>query len=106
MWNPDTKYDQNKSSFKVEYYDATESGAVTVFQEPGCSSWSGRFSATGDANQKAYYTMADLWVGHVWEDEASSIMVPYGYAAEIFCDDGFGGSSEIFTGKPYQDETM
>ena len=103
VWDTDMVFDIY-SSFRLQYYDATDLGAVTVFQNPGCYSWSGYFQTNSDINEKAYYSQADLMWGHVWDDSASSIMVPYGYAAQVFCDDGFGGASEVITGKPPTDD--
>lgn len=85
-------HDFHAYMYKAEYYDAIESGAVTAFNSPACEENSGAFFASSDVNQKAYYTRNDLVEGHMTDEGYSVVnylMVPYGYAAEVFAEDNF-----------------
>lgn len=53
-------YGLDVSSIRLQYYDATDLGAVTVFQKPDCYSWAGYFKSNTDINEKAYYSSVDL----------------------------------------------
>ena len=76
---------------KLQHYDPVEIGAVTIFGGCLCQGMSGRFDATADPKQTAYYNTDDMQKRHIQVDTVSSVMVPQGYTVKLYTDDGFLG---------------
>ena len=74
---------------KLQHYDPVDIGAVTIFGGCLCEGMSGRFDATADPKQTAWYNLDDMQYRHIQVDTVSSVMVPQGYTVELYTDDGF-----------------
>ena len=67
-------YGTDISSFRLQYYDAATRGCVNVFKDSDCTGYSGFFCDDSDLNDsKSYYSKEDLWLGHIWDNEANAI---------------------------------
>ena len=74
---------------KLRTYNASDLGAVVVYNDPDCASKSGRFYGSKDTNFDATYTYSEFTASNGRNDHVSSIRVPYGYTAHLFERDGF-----------------
>ena len=73
VWNTDMVYGKKVSSIRMRYYDAATLGCVNVFKDVECKSYSGYFCHYGEPDEKSYKSQADLFYGHVWDNEANAI---------------------------------
>ena len=44
-----------------------------------------------------------MWENNIRDDDADSVLVPFGYKVTLFDQDGFLGDTEEIKGKPYED---
>ena len=87
---------------KMREYDPTAIGAVTVFQDANCVSYSGRFDAAANPSETAYYNCDWINKNNMGNDKISSVMVPQGYAVALYKDDGWSPNSPlIINGKTW-----
>lgn len=93
------------SSIWLREYDAWNKGAVTIFRHPDCQGDSGSFYASETLGRRMGYNRAMLEHGKIWSDDASSIMVPFGYSVELFDGEAMYGSLIEIEGPMYQDDT-
>ena len=87
-------------------YDASDRGAVTVFEDPDCTGKFGIAWASTDAEGFAYYNTDDLWRNGIDNDRASTLMVPYGYAVDMYDSASFSGDSKTVTGPMWLDQDL
>ena len=87
-------------------YDIKDTAAVITFKDGDCSLDSSRYFADATPGRKARFTTEDMWDHNDHNDAISSIMVPFGYAVELFADNGFKGSSVIIEGKSFEGVDM
>ena len=53
----------------------------------------------------ADYTKADIEYHNIYNDDIDAVMVPYGYAVDLYADDSFSGEVKTITGEPFNDST-
>lgn len=82
----------------LNYFDKATRGAVTAFGGSECKEPAGRFDAHDDKTKKKEYNMDDLHTAGLWDNMIDSIAVPWGYAVELYSDDGFTGDRLVVTG--------
>ena len=90
----------------LRHYDSAKHGAVTVFRDSNCRSNSGRFDATYDPKGTRAYTKYDMSVRNTYNDDMTSVMVPYGYSVKLYWDDSWAGESLVINGPSWTDEHM
>ena len=76
---------------KLQYYDPLEIGAVTIFDAYHCQGMNGRFDATADPKETAYYDWDDMQKRHIINDTVSSVAIPQGYTVKLYTAIGFTG---------------
>ena len=81
-------------------------GAVTVFEDPDCKGKSGIAWASEDADGFAYYNMDDLWMSGIDNDRATTLMVPLGYAIDMYDSASFSGDSFTVEGPMWLDNDL
>ena len=87
-------------------YDAAMQGAVTFFDDPDCTGKHGVAFASEDVNAFAYYTKDELWLNGAHWDECTALMVPYGYAVDMYDTASFSGDMITVTGPYWLDQDM
>ena len=90
-------------------YDPHEVGAVTLFEDVDCSGASARFYWNpASLENGTFYNFEDMKYGGLRDNVLTSIMVPKGYAVELYENLGFHGNFELIEGayKDYGSEEM
>ena len=73
-------------------YDASDIGAVTVFEDGDCSGASGRFYWDPDSGENGtFYNTEDMMYAGLRDNSMHSIVVPKGYLVELYGEPGFYG---------------
>jgi hypothetical protein len=90
----------------LKRYDPVKKGAVMVFDKTDCYGKSSRFYADEDPLMHAQYTFADMEYWSMRSNSVESIMVPYGYAAELYDGQRFDYNMVTVVGAPYLDKTQ
>ena len=103
--NPDTGHGDSLTTLKLRPYDSAKLGAVLVFRDRDCSDNTGRFYANKDPNMYAEYVKSDIEYHNTYNDDIDAVMVPYGYAVDLYEDDNFSGEKKTITGEPFTDST-
>ena len=92
--------DNRLTSVTLAPYNVRTRGAVTLFADDGCMGNSAAFAYLGQEGGTEYLHthLDDRDIG---QDRASSIMVPFGYVAELYADYNFTGSKQKVVGNQY-----
>ena len=83
--------------FKMRPYDASEHGAVIVYNNADCSDVSGRYYANKDTSV-ATYNLTEFKARNGRDNSVSSVKVPFGYTAYLYESDGFHGKEWVIQG--------
>lgn len=91
--NPDIggNMENELTSVTVGPYNLRDHGAVTLFDNAGCWGDSAAFEYQ-HVEGRTEYLHTDLDARGIGQDRASSIMVPFGYVAELYADFNFTGN--------------
>jgi len=101
-----TGHNDAATTIRLRPYDASYQGAVIVFDAVNCTGNMGRFYAPVDNQQKAWYTMNDMWNNNIPNDQVDSLMVPYGYSVDLYEADGFAGNVKTVKGPMFTDGNL
>ena len=77
-----------------------------MFEHQYCRGKSAAFEAPEAIGTKAAYSKTDMEARGFGYDNASSLMIPYGYAVTLYDGAGFTGDSYTVQGPIYLDSTM
>lgn len=104
--SPFMGHDDRLTFLKMWPYDASLKGAVTFFEHPDCKGDAGIAWASDDVEGFAYYNKDDLWNNGVHIDGISALMVPLGYAVDMYDSASFGGDSFTVSGTMWLDNDL
>lgn len=76
-----------------------------LFSDANCQDNMARFYSNSDMT-KAEYTADDLYNNGIKNDWTSSIIVPYGYTAELWHDNFWTGNMVKIIGTPFSDSNL
>ena len=99
-------HNDEMGSVKMWPYDAAILGAVTFFEDQNCTGPLGIAWANEDPDSFAYYTKDDLWHNGVDHDVVTSLMVPFGYAVDMWDSASFSGDSFTVEGPTWADNDL
>merc|ERR1712038_65463 len=99
--NPDMGHDGDLTTLKLRYFDSAKRGAVIAFRDNDCTNNSARFYAHENPRMYAEYMKADIEYHNVDNDEIDSVMVPYGYAVDLYSNDNFSGDVLTIKGENF-----
>jgi hypothetical protein len=86
------------TTVKMYYWEPVKGyGGVTAFQDRDCLDDSAYFPA-GAPGEKMFFRYHDLKYHNFSKNELDNFMIPVGYEATIFYNDGFSGRSETYRG--------
>ena len=86
--NPDAaRVDKKIPVVIICEYDERDEGAITIFDNPGCTGHSTRLK--WDKSSESEYSAFDLHMSNHDVDTASSVVVPVGYTAIFYAHDAF-----------------
>ena len=97
-WNNQEDGNDSMSLLKLRTYDASERGAVVVYNDANCNGASGRYYANKDPKLDSTYTYSEFKASNGRNDSVSAVRVPYGYTAHFFEHDGFQGKEWVVEG--------
>ena len=103
--NPETGHGDDLTGLILGPYDSAKRGAIVVFRDSNCTDTTGRFFAHENPNMMAEFTKADIEFHNTENDDIDAVMVPYGYAVDLFSDDNFSGDVKTIIGEPFRDST-
>lgn len=102
----DCGHDDDLTTLKMKFYDPEVLGAVTIFTSVDCTGPNGRLWASEDPYERLNYSKSDLEYNNIKNDEAESILVPFGLAVELFTEDGaIGEPQERYEGPVFSDDS-
>ena len=91
---------------KLWPYDPITLGAVTLFTNERCSGHSGAFFSSAELYERQSYTLTNIEQLGFSNDKASSLAIPYGYAVDLYDDNGFSSDPLYVEGPFYEDRTL
>lgn len=106
-WNPSIGNEANKMSLlRLRTYDASDNGAVVVYNNPDCAGMHGRFYGSKDSSYDATFVYSEWKASNGRNDSVSSVRVPFGYTAYLYGKDGFQGNVWTVEGELSTDPNM
>ena len=73
-----------------------------MYGQVGCSDHFAALFAPESENYKYEYTKDDMERLGMPCGDVDSMFIPYGYAIDLYDDDGFGGEVRTYVGQPYE----
>ena len=93
-----TGHGNSATTVKMYHWEPVKGyGGVTAFQDRDCVDDSAYFPA-GAPGEKMFFRYQDLKYHNFSKNELDNFMIPVGYEATIFYNDGFSGRSETLRG--------
>ena len=88
MVNKEMKHQDWATTLVLENYSPFTLGAVTLFNWSDCKGQSAAF-AVKELKTKRYWTRKNMETSSMYNDDISSLMVPFGMTVELYADDSW-----------------
>lgn len=101
-------YKKNDRTSVIILYDYNPEiqGAVTMFDDPGCSGKSGRFYAPLSGSYPNEYNQDEMWQHNMGTNRMNSMLVPPGVTITLWDEPNFSREIRTIDGSFYEDESM
>ena len=104
--NPRSAKDDELTTLKLRYLDSDLDGYAILFTDADCVGRTGGYKGGETFGDAEEYAQDQLENNNMNNDDAESIMVPYGYSVDLFPEGGFVGDAETIVGTKTEDGYM